>query len=123
VSPAGETAARLHHVNLVVPAGQAGEIAAFYRDVFGFVDLDRPGGQGAGGWWLEADDGVQLHLSENDRAPHPDAHIAITVGDFGEVRSRLAAVGAAWRDAPDVFGGGGRGFTRDPAGNRIEVLG
>jgi hypothetical protein len=34
---------------------------------------------------------------------------------------RVAAVGAPWEHQPPVFGGR-RGFTRDPEGNRIELL-
>ncbi|MGH9184989.1 MAG: VOC family protein, partial [Acidimicrobiales bacterium] len=65
----------------------------------------------------------QLHLSEKEGTPHPATHVAVLVDDLAGVRDRLDAAGAEWQDADDVFGGTGRGFTRDPAGNRIEVLG
>jgi hypothetical protein len=33
-----------------------------------------------------------------------------------------AALGTRFEPDDDVFGTGGRGFTRDPAGNRIELI-
>ena len=34
----------------------------------------------------------------------------------------LRDAGAEFQPAEDIFGTGGRGFTRDPAGNRIELI-
>ena len=111
----------VHHVNVVVPVGEVDANARFYEDVFGFARIPKPPAAGQGGAWFEVDAATQLHLSERTGGPHPDAHVAYAVDDFGAVRSRLEVAGAPWEDAADVFGGG-RGFTRDPAGNRIEVL-
>ncbi|MEP6462248.1 MAG: hypothetical protein ABJC62_02285 [Frankiaceae bacterium] len=41
--------------------------------------------------------------------------------DFDGVLSRLHGAGAEWTEQADLFGGR-RGFTRDPAGNRVELL-
>jgi catechol 2,3-dioxygenase-like lactoylglutathione lyase family enzyme len=113
---------RVHHVNLVVPIGGTADVLAFWQDVFGFAPVPKPAGTGPGGAWLQIDDATQLHLSERDGAPHPDAHVALVVDDLDDVRRRLAARGAPFEPAPPVFGGP-RGFTRDPAGNRVELLG
>ena len=43
------------------------------------------------------------------------------VDDFDAVLTRLAAAEAPWEDQPQIFGGR-RGFTRDPEGNRVEIL-
>ena len=112
---------RLHHVNLVVPPGSCADVARFYVEVFGLGVIDRPGSLRPGGLWLAIDDATELHLSEKPGAVHPEQHLALVVDDLVEVRDRLAAVGAEWRDGDDVYGGG-RGWTRDPAGNRLEVL-
>ncbi|MEY2449340.1 MAG: hypothetical protein QOH79_2816 [Acidimicrobiaceae bacterium] len=112
---------KLHHVNITVPPGRSQPIAAFYRDVLGFQGISRPDGERAG-VWLEMDDGTQLHLSEREGAPHPDQHFAVMVDDLSAVRVRLGEVGAAFQTADDVFKTGGRGFTYDPAGNRIELI-
>jgi catechol 2,3-dioxygenase-like lactoylglutathione lyase family enzyme len=111
----------IHHVNVTVPPGRSQPIAAFYRDVLGLRVVKRPDNERAG-VWLEMDDGTQLHLSERDGAPHPDQHFAVVVDDLSAVRVRLGEAGAAFQVADDVFGTGGRGFTYDPAGNRVELI-
>lgn len=112
---------RLHHVNVVVPPGEGEAVAAFYTSVFGFERIDKAAGTRADGAWLALADGIQLHLSEREGTAHQQQHFAVVVDDFDGVRERLAATRSAWQDAEDIFGGG-RGFTFDPAGNRIEVL-
>lgn len=111
----------LHHVNVTVPPGRSQPISAFYRDVLGFAQIARPDNERAG-VWLEMRDGTQLHLSERDGAPHPDQHFAVVVDDLSAVRVRLGEAGALFQPADDVFKTGGRGFTYDPAGNRIELI-
>lgn len=111
---------RLHHVNLVVPPGLVGPTAEFWRSVVGLSDLERHGRSGRPGAWLDGGS-FELHLSERDEQPGGDAHVAIAVDDVSAVRERCLAAGAPWEDADAQFGEG-RGFTRDPAGNRIEVV-
>ena len=112
---------RLHHVNVTVPVGRSQPIAAFYRDVLGLTSITRPDNERVGAW-LEMDDGTQLHLSERSGAPHPEQHFAVVVDDLSAVRVRLGEAGAGFQPADDVFKTGGRGFTYDPAGNRIELI-
>lgn len=112
--------ARLHHVNLVVGPGLVEVAAQWWRDVFGLADLPRQGRSGRPGAWL-AGDGFELHLSERDGSAHPDAHVAISVDEVAAVRDRCLAAGSPWEDADALFGVG-RGFTHDPAGNRVEVV-
>jgi catechol 2,3-dioxygenase-like lactoylglutathione lyase family enzyme len=112
---------KLHHVNLSVPRGRGVPIAAFYRDVLGFTEASRPD-NGRDGVWLDIGDGTQLHLSERDGAPHPQQHFAVMVDSLAAVRARLAEAGADYEPGDDVFGTGGRGFTRDPGGNRVELI-
>ncbi len=76
---------------------------------------------GRGGAWLDVDGYAQVHLSERAGAGHDDAHFALVVDDYDGTLARIAAAGAPWRDQEDVFGGR-RGCTRDPFGNRIEIL-
>jgi len=111
----------LHHVNVNVPRGRSIAIASFYRDVFGFTMIERPD-NGREGVWLDMGDGHQLHLSERDDPVPAQPHFALVVDDLPSLRMRLADAGADFQMADDVFGTGGRGFTRDPAGNRIELI-
>jgi catechol 2,3-dioxygenase-like lactoylglutathione lyase family enzyme len=89
---------RLHHVNVVVPVGATDRVVAFH-----------------------ADDGAQVHVCERDGERHPQAHFGLVVDDFDAVLGRLATAGAPWEDQSQIFGGR-RGFTRDPEGNRVEIL-
>ena len=112
----------LQHVNVVVPPGRAAEVAAFYVEALGLREIARPAAlAGRAGVWLDVDGFAQVHVAERDGDVHPDSHFALVVDDFAAVLSRLADRGAHWTEQEDVFGGR-RGFTRDPAGNRVEVL-
>jgi len=73
------------------------------------------------GAWFAIGGASEVHLSEREAPAHPDAHFALVVDDFQALVDRLQRGGHEWSPAPPIFGGG-RGFTRDPAGNRIEVL-
>lgn len=111
----------IQHVNVVVPPGGTTAAVAFYRDVFGLAPIAKPAVLDQSGAWLEVAGTQQLHISERDGAPRPDPHFALVVDDFDVVRRRIDAAGASWHDQEDLFGGR-RGYTRDPAGNRVEVL-
>jgi len=113
---------RLHHVNVIVPRAATEAVAEFYQTVLHLRRIEKPrDGTTEGGAWFEAADGVQVHLSERDGQIHPDQHFALVVDDFAVVLARVAEAGAPWTEQADVFGGR-RGFTRDPAGNRIELI-
>jgi catechol 2,3-dioxygenase-like lactoylglutathione lyase family enzyme len=111
---------RIHHVNLAVKLGQLAKTARFYREVVGLNMIDRPVSD-RHGEWLGLGESTELHLTERDEPPHGEAHMAIVVDDFAAVRERALRSGAEWEAGADIFGGG-RAFTRDPSGNRLEVL-
>jgi catechol 2,3-dioxygenase-like lactoylglutathione lyase family enzyme len=110
-------------VNIVVRPGETDRLAGFYVDVLGLRRADKPGeGTSPGGAWFDINDTNQLHISErSDAVMHDDMHFGLVVDDFDAVLERLAAAGAPWQPQPDLFGGR-RGSTRDPLGNRIELL-
>jgi catechol 2,3-dioxygenase-like lactoylglutathione lyase family enzyme len=114
---------RLHHVNIVVAPGETERLVGFYTEVLGLRLTEKPTeGTSPGGAWFDIDDGHQLHISERaDAVMHEDLHFGLVVDDFDAVLDRLAAAGAPWRPQADLFGGR-RGSTRDPLGNRIELL-
>ena len=112
---------RLQHANVVIPKGATEECAAFYEHVLGLRRIPKPAALDPAGAWFDIDGFAQVHLSERDGERHPDSHFALLVDDFAATLERLARNGSGWTEQEAVFGGR-RGFTRDPAGNRIELL-
>ena len=113
---------RLHHVNVVVPPGATGNVITFYADVLGLRQAPKPAeGVAQTGAWFDIDDRTQVHVSERDGERHPQTHFGLVVDDFDRLLGRLRDAGAPWEDQPPIFGGR-RGFTRDPEGNRVEIL-
>ncbi len=114
---------RLHHVNIVVRPGETDRLLDFYTEVLGLAQVEKPSeGTTPGGAWFDIDEAHQLHISERvDAVMHDDMHFGLVVDDFDAVLARIAAAGAPWRPQADLFGGR-RGSTRDPLGNRIELL-
>jgi catechol 2,3-dioxygenase-like lactoylglutathione lyase family enzyme len=112
---------RLQHANVVIPKGATEECAAFYENVLGLRRIAKPAVLDPAGAWFDVDGYAQVHLSERDGERHPDSHFALVVDDLAATLAALENAGAPWTEQEDVFGGR-RGFTRDPAGNRIEVL-
>lgn len=108
----------LDHVQLAMPAGREEEARAFYAGVLGLRELEKPEPLRArGGCWFGTD-GVEIHLGvEEPFAPARKAHPALRVADLDTAQ---AALEFAERDesVPEVR----RLFTRDPFGNRIELI-
>jgi len=112
---------RLQHANVVIPKGSTDDVAPFYADVLGLRRIAKPAALDPAGAWFDVDGYAQVHLSERDGERHADSHFALVVDDLPATLARIAEVGGPWTEQEDVFGGR-RGFTRDPAGNRIELL-
>lgn len=113
---------RLHHVNVVVPPGATGQVVGFYADVLGLRRVAKPSeGVAQTGAWFDIDETSQVHVSEREGERNADAHFALVVDDLDAVMARVRAAGAPWTESPPIFGTR-RGFTRDPVGNKVELL-
>ena len=128
----------LHHVSLMVTDAETS--AAFYRDLFGLRQLDRPAFKSTGAW-LSAGR-LQVHLVQYrpgvfqpaQRVAAPDdAHFALNTRDFDGFLSHARSRGFA-EDAPEgdpkrmlIRRDGPAGFPQvyllDPDRNIIEVNG
>jgi catechol 2,3-dioxygenase-like lactoylglutathione lyase family enzyme len=114
---------RLHHVNIVVKPGETDQLVGFYTEVLGLRRVNKPAeGTTAGGAWFDINETNQLHISERvDAVMHDDMHFGLVVDDLDALLARLSLAGAPWQPQADLFGGR-RGSTRDPLGNRVELL-
>jgi catechol 2,3-dioxygenase-like lactoylglutathione lyase family enzyme len=111
----------IDHVQLAIPPD--GEVLArhFYRDVLGLREVARPSTMRPGGVWFQAGP-LQLHLGiEEGMRASQKAHPALRVTNLAAWKQRLLAAGCEWQEANDVPGMS-RGHTRDPFGNRIELI-
>jgi catechol 2,3-dioxygenase-like lactoylglutathione lyase family enzyme len=116
------TVLALDHVQLAIPRGGEETARGFYGGVLGFTEVPKPEPMRArGGLWFQAGP-VGVHLGVQDD-PHPPekAHPAFVVRGLDAYLARLRAAGCEWR-ASDEIAGVRRGHTRDPFGNRIELI-
>jgi catechol 2,3-dioxygenase-like lactoylglutathione lyase family enzyme len=110
--------ATLDHVQVAAPPGCEADARAFYGELLGLEEIEKPESlRGRGGVWFE-----QLHVGvEEGFRPARKAHPALRVADIDALASRLTAAGkrVEWDEAlPGIR----RFYTSDPWGNRIELL-
>ena len=109
----------LDHVQVMMPAGGEVEARAFYAGLLGLTEVEKPGPMLANGgvWFAEG-----IHVSvEEGFSPPRRAHPALRIGDPDRLAATLAAAGCVveWDER---WPGVRRFYTRDPFGNRLELL-
>src|SRR5262245_21831056 len=113
----------LDHVQLAAPPGCEPAARAFFGDLLGLRELEKPEAlRSRGGVWF-AVGAQELHVGvEEPHAPARKAHPALAVRDLDEAAARLEAAGreVEWDRSPP---GLRRFYTADPWGNRIELVG
>ncbi len=112
----------IDHVQLAMPKGGEAKARAFYGDVLGLTEMQKPPVLAArGGAWF-GHGAVQIHLGvEEDFRPAKKAHPAFTTVSGTELRGRLSAAGFPVID-DDAIPGTKRFYTADCFGNRIEII-
>src|ERR1700733_6932199 len=116
---------QLDHVQIAAPRGCEAEARAFYGQLLGLKELEKPASlEKRGGVWFAIGD-HQLHVGVDERfTPARKAHPAFRWADDGELRAvaaRLSAAGVrvGW---DEQLPGVRRFFSSDPWGNRLEFL-
>jgi catechol 2,3-dioxygenase-like lactoylglutathione lyase family enzyme len=115
---------QVHHLARVTRRPE--ESTAFYRDVLGFRELERPRFDFRGAWLFNY--GLQIHLIENDdRAPQQQEqidtrydHLALHVTDIERAKSILGEHGIRYREQVNA-GGIHQVFFHDPDGHIVEI--
>lgn len=102
-----------------MPPGGEDEARVFYAGLLGLTEIEKPGPLRAQGgiWFAEG-----IHVSgEEGFTPPRRAHPALRVHDLDRLAESIAAAGCAveWDGR---WPGVRRFYTRDPFGNRVELL-
>jgi catechol 2,3-dioxygenase-like lactoylglutathione lyase family enzyme len=115
---------KLHHIARVTR--RPAESIAFYKEVLGFQEIQRPAFNFRGAWLFNY--GVQIHIIENvPSAPDPERdidsrgdHLAFHVTDIEASKAQLRAAGIDFKEQVNA-GGIHQIFFRDPDGHFIEL--
>lgn len=121
---------RLHHVQVACPPGGEDAARRFYAAALGMTEVEKPVAlRGRGGVWFRGYDdsgavSAEIHVGvEEPFAPARKAHPALLVDDLDATAERLRAAGFEVDDSQrGTFPPYQRLHTRDPHGNRVEIL-
>jgi catechol 2,3-dioxygenase-like lactoylglutathione lyase family enzyme len=114
----------LDHAFVTIPSGAEDDARRFYGELLGLEEISKPQGLGTPGAWFRAGGG-ELHLGAYDdhaatKRPHPGFRVESFTA-LEELARRVTDAGyeAQWDERIE---GRKRFYTRDPFGNRVELL-
>jgi len=113
----------LDHVNIAGSRALIERCRAFYVDVLGLTDGDRPSFRSRG-YWLYAGDQPVVHLTEKDSDTSGRSaldHYAFTCEGLDEVMARLREHGIPFTIDPARDSKRAQLFVEDPAGVSLEL--
>ena len=109
----------LDHVNVTTPEELEDDVVDWYGNCLGLTQLKKPDGTRPKGAWFEAG-AQQVHVSVDEHNPPQTAHLGLVVDHLDAVIERLRGAGCHIEQASTIPGRR-RFYTRDPAGNRVEL--
>jgi catechol 2,3-dioxygenase-like lactoylglutathione lyase family enzyme len=119
----------LDHVQVAAPPGCEAQARAFYGELLGLAEREKPAPLvDRGGVWFTLGGGAALHVGVDPApafTPATKAHPALRAPDETALRqlaTALARAGAPVRWDDPLPGVTARFFTDDPWGNRLELL-
>ena len=110
----------LEHVSVTCPEDLENEVTTWYRDLLGLNEMEKPAGTRSKGAWFQIGD-QQIHVTIDEHNPPKVSHFGLVIDDFAEAVERLRSAGCHIEQA-SAIPGRRRCYTRDPAGNRIEII-
>jgi catechol 2,3-dioxygenase-like lactoylglutathione lyase family enzyme len=108
------------HVDVTTPVEIEPDVVAWYASCLGLEQIDKPDGTRSEGAWFRAGS-QQIHVTLDEHNPPKTAHFALVVDDFSAAVEKMREHGCHIEQARPIPGRH-RCFTRDPAGNRIEIM-
>ncbi len=87
-----------HHAQVTIPKGAEAQARAFYCDLLGLSEIEKPDSlKGRGGFWVQVGS-QQLHVGTEDGIDRnaTKAHLAYQVSDLDGWRTKLIAAGSKW---------------------------
>ncbi|MGB1285254.1 MAG: VOC family protein [Aggregatilineales bacterium] len=113
----------LHHAQITIPPGTETDARAFYCDLLGLSEIEKPDGlKVRGGFWLQVGT-QQVHVGTEDfDRTQTKMHLAYEVDDVQAWRSVLENAGCTMEADNAPIPGYARIQCRDPFGNRIEFM-
>jgi len=112
----------IDHVQLAMPQGEEDKARAFYVNVLGMLEVQKPAAlaQRGGAWFQQGQ--VKIHLGvESDFRPALKAHPALLVQDLAALVRGLHEAGVQVVD-DQLLPGYYRVYVSDPFGNRLELM-
>ena len=113
----------INHVQITIPDGQEQKAKAFYCDLLGLGEIEKPDIlKPNGGFWLQLGN-IQIHVGTESGVDRDKtkAHVAYEVSDIEYWRRRLEARNIALFNNQPIPGFKRFEF-RDPFGNRVELI-
>jgi catechol 2,3-dioxygenase-like lactoylglutathione lyase family enzyme len=116
----------IHHVSLNVRDLERAK--AFYRDVIGLQEMERPAFQFPGAWFSVGNNGQQLHLivypgqaMRDGGIDSRDGHFAIRIKSWRQTLEWLDRWGVSYDARPNSMAGFPQIYVIDPDHNVIEL--
>lgn len=113
----------INHVQVTVPPALEAPCKAFYGEVLGLTEIEKPEPlKSRGGAWFSIGTS-QLHMSLEDRADGTTSkrHVCYEVANLAAAKAHFEAAGIEITNEATEPHGLKRFFIRDPAGNRVEI--
>ncbi len=112
----------IDHIQLAIPAHEEAKARAFYGNLLGLQEIEKPDALKArGGCWFQLVS-IQLHLGvEAEFKAAKKAHPAFRVNDYEDLQKRLEQAGFTVTP-DDLLKDVERFYTHDPFGNRLEFI-
>jgi catechol 2,3-dioxygenase-like lactoylglutathione lyase family enzyme len=114
------TVQTIDHVTVIAPSELEQAMLDWYSQTLGLERLSKPVGTSGSGGWFRAG-ATEIHVAIEHQVAQRAGHFGVVVDDFEKALDSLRRAGSHIEEARPIPGRR-RCYTRDPAGNRVEIL-